>query len=34
LVARLESTVTQEWTPVVKYKEPMGDCMKKFGLGG
>jgi hypothetical protein len=34
VVARLESTVTQEWTPVVKYKEPMGDCMKKFGLGG
>jgi hypothetical protein len=34
VVARLASPALQEWTPVVKYQEPMGDCMKKFGLGG
>jgi hypothetical protein len=34
VVAKLVSPTLQEWSPVVKQEEPMGDCMKKFKLGG
>ena len=30
VVAKLKTQVTQEWTPVVKYEEPIGECRKKF----
>jgi hypothetical protein len=34
VMARLETQITQEWTPVVKYTEPIGECRSKFGVGG
>ena len=32
LVAKLKTTVTQDWEPAVKYDEPIGECKKKFKL--
>jgi hypothetical protein len=32
VVARLKTQVTQDWEPVVKYEEPIGECRKKFKL--
>jgi len=32
VVAKLRTQVTQDWEPVVKYEEPIGECRKKFGL--
>ena len=32
VVAKLKTQVTQGWTPVVKYEEPIGECRKKFKL--
>jgi hypothetical protein len=30
VVAKLKTQVTQDWEPVVKYEEPIGECKKKF----
>jgi hypothetical protein len=30
-MARLDTPISQEWTPVVKYTEPIGECRAKFG---
>ena len=32
LAARLESPTLQEWQPVVRYTEPIGECRKKFNV--
>ncbi len=32
VAARLESPTLQEWTPVVRYSEPIGECRSKFHL--
>jgi hypothetical protein len=34
LAARLDSQVTQGWTPVVRSSEPIGECEAKFKLAG
>lgn len=34
VMARLDTPITQEWTPEVKYSEPIGECRAKFGVGG
>jgi hypothetical protein len=34
VMARLDTPISQEWTPVVKYTEPIGECRAKFGVGG
>ncbi|MGZ5066728.1 MAG: hypothetical protein ACXWG1_14165 [Usitatibacter sp.] len=31
--AELKSPALQEWTPVIRREEPIGECRKKFGLG-
>jgi hypothetical protein len=30
VVAKLKTQVTQDWEPVVKYEEPIGECKAKF----
>jgi hypothetical protein len=30
VAAKLDSTTTQTWTPVVRSEEPIGECEKKF----
>ena len=32
VAARLESPALQEWQPVVRYSEPIGECRAKFNL--
>jgi hypothetical protein len=32
VAARLESPTLQEWQPVVRYSEPIGECRKKFNM--
>ena len=32
MAAELKSTTLQEWKPIVKYEEPIGECQKKFNL--
>ena len=32
VAARLESPTLQEWQPVVRYSEPIGECRKKFDM--
>ena len=32
LAARLESPTLQEWQPVVRYSEPIGECRHKFNV--
>ena len=34
LAAKLDSSVTQTWTPVVRSTEPIGECRAKFKLAG
>jgi hypothetical protein len=34
VAAELKSPTLQEWTPVVRRKEPIGECLKKFGIAG
>ena len=34
LAAKLDSTTTQEWKPVVRSEEPIGECAAKFKLAG
>ena len=33
VAARLDSPTTQEWTPVVRSEEAIGECRKKFKIG-
>jgi hypothetical protein len=33
VAAELKSPTLQEWTPVVRHEDPIGECRKKFGLG-
>ena len=33
VAARLVSPTLQEWEPVVRYSEPIGECRKKFNVG-
>ena len=33
VAARLETTVTQNWTPVVRSEESIGECKAKFKIG-
>jgi hypothetical protein len=33
VAARLESQLLQEWKPVVRYSEPIGECAAKFKVG-
>jgi hypothetical protein len=30
IAARLATAVTQEWTPIVRSSEPIGECAKKY----
>jgi hypothetical protein len=30
IAARLATPVTQEWTPIVRSSEPIGECVRKF----
>ncbi len=30
--AKLHTQTTQDWDPVVRYEEPIGECRKKFKL--
>ena len=32
MAAELKSPTLQDWQPVVKYEEPIGECEKKFNL--
>ena len=32
VAARLKSETLQEWTPVVRHEDPIGECRKKFGV--
>ena len=32
VAARLESPTLQEWQPVVRYSEPIGECRAKFNV--
>ena len=32
VAARLDSTATQTWTPIVRSEEPIGECRKKFQI--
>jgi hypothetical protein len=32
VAARLHTQTTQEWDPVVRYEQPIGECLKKFNL--
>ncbi len=32
LSAELKSPTLQEWTPVIRREEPIGECRKKFGV--
>ena len=32
VAARLASPALQEWEPVVRYSEPIGECRKKFNM--
>jgi hypothetical protein len=32
--ARLDTPVTQEWKPVVRSTEPIGECLSKFNIAG
>ena len=34
VVARLEATTSQKWTPVVRSEEPIGECRDKFRVAG
>ena len=33
VAAKLATTTTQEWTPVVRSQEAIGECKKKFKIG-
>jgi hypothetical protein len=33
VAAKLDTRTTQEWTPVVRSEEPIGECRKKFKVG-
>jgi hypothetical protein len=33
VAAKLDSAITQGWTPVVRSEEAIGECRKKFKLG-
>jgi hypothetical protein len=33
LVSELKSPTLEEWTPVVRHYDPIGECHRKFGLG-
>ena len=33
VAARLVSPTLQDWEPVVRYSEPIGECRKKFNIG-
>jgi hypothetical protein len=33
VAAELKSPTLQEWTPVVRREEPIGECRKKFKIG-
>jgi len=32
VAAELKSPTLQEWTPVVRHQDPIGECRKKFGV--
>jgi hypothetical protein len=32
VAARIESPALQQWEPVVRYSEPIGECRKKFNV--
>ena len=32
VAAKLDSTATQSWTPIVRSEEPIGECRKKFQI--
>ncbi len=32
VAARLKSPTLQEWEPVVRYSEPIGECRRKFNM--
>jgi len=32
VAAKLDSTATQTWTPIVRGEEPIGECRKKFQI--
>jgi hypothetical protein len=32
VAAELKSPTLQEWTPVVRHEDPIGECRKKFGV--
>ena len=32
MAAELKSPTLQQWSPVVKYEEPIGECAKKFNV--
>ena len=34
VVARLEATTSQKWTPVIRSEEPIGECQAKFRIAG
>jgi hypothetical protein len=34
VAAKLDSSVTQDWTPVVRSEEAIGECRKKFKVAG
>lgn len=34
VAAKLDTTVTQQWTPVLRSSEPIGECRAKFRLAG
>jgi hypothetical protein len=34
VAAELKSPTLQEWTPVIRREEPIGECRKKFGVAG
>jgi len=34
VAAKLDTTVTQDWSPLVRSSEPIGECRAKFGLAG
>jgi hypothetical protein len=33
VAAKLDSPTTQEWKPVIRSEEPIGECRKKFKIG-
>jgi hypothetical protein len=32
VAAELKSEALQEWTPIVRHEDPIGECRKKFGV--